>query len=238
MSLLTIIQQVTDTLGLSRPTAVIGNTDQTTRSLLALANEEGRALKARHEWPELFAEGTFTTVADQEAYLITDIATDIDHIISDTVWNRSDKERIVGAISQQAWQAEKGWGQTSPFYRFTIVGKNIRLTPSPAGSEEVYFAYLSNNWCQSSGGIGQSAWAADTDTGVIPENIMELGIKWRFLKSKGFEYGADNAEYEQQLKQRIARDGPHMRLAMDYEPSNFWDASRCLNYPDSFPGLA
>jgi hypothetical protein len=47
-SLLTIIQDVADRIGLVRPSSVIGSSDHQVRQLLALANQEGREQARRH----------------------------------------------------------------------------------------------------------------------------------------------------------------------------------------------
>jgi len=44
VTLLTIIQNVSDEVGIERPTSVIGTSDQTVRQLLALSNRAGKML--------------------------------------------------------------------------------------------------------------------------------------------------------------------------------------------------
>lgn len=92
MSLLTIVQCATDIIGLPRPSQVIGSTDQTVRTLLALLNREGQNLARLRNtwgggWTILEQEHVFTTVADQDAY---DFPSNFSELIFDTVWNRTD----------------------------------------------------------------------------------------------------------------------------------------------------
>lgn len=66
MSLLTIVQNACNELGLTAPTSVIGNTDTTTVQMLALANREGKDM-ARvpgqwSGWPELRKQYIFSMV--------------------------------------------------------------------------------------------------------------------------------------------------------------------------------
>ena len=60
MSLLTIIQDTTDRLGIIRPSSVVGSSDPQVRQLLALAQQEGKELSRRHNWTALINEKTFT----------------------------------------------------------------------------------------------------------------------------------------------------------------------------------
>ena len=65
MSLLTICQQVANDLGLSVPTSIIDNTDQTASRLLAQAQKEGQTLarKPQGGWVSMIREFDFTTMA-------------------------------------------------------------------------------------------------------------------------------------------------------------------------------
>ncbi len=65
MSLLSICQQVANDLGLSVPTSIIGNTDQTASRLLAAAQKEGQTLarKPQGGWVSMIREFDFSTMA-------------------------------------------------------------------------------------------------------------------------------------------------------------------------------
>jgi len=63
------------------------------------------------------------------------------------------------------------------------------------------------NFSQSSGGTVQTAWGADTDTGILDEPLLELDLRWRYLKSRGLDYIEDKNEFELELAQMMARDG-------------------------------
>jgi hypothetical protein len=53
----------------------------------------------------------------------------------------------------------------------------------------------------------QSAWAADTDTGILSEEVMTLGVIWRFLKAKGFDYSEPFRTYEMAKARAENKDG-------------------------------
>ncbi len=95
-----------------------------------------------------------------------------------------------------------------------MVGNAVRFIPVPTAGHTVAFDYMSNLWCQSSGLVAQSAWAADTDTGILDEDLMCLGLHWRWLRSKGLAYAEQFNEYERQVNDAMARDGGHAWLNM------------------------
>ena len=69
------------------------------------------------------------------------------------------------------------------------------------------FQYMSDSFCESTGEVGQNSWQADTDTGLLNESLMILGIRWRWLKTKGLEYAEDFNTYERRVNDAMARDG-------------------------------
>jgi hypothetical protein len=225
MTLLSTIQDVADQIGLPRPSAVISSTDQSVRTLLALANLEGRILLKRHQWSALQKEATFVTLAAQDQGAISTIAPGFDYILNETEWNRSQFRPLGGPLSPQDWQQLKAFSATGPYPMFRIWQGHLYLQPAPAAGLTGAFEYMSLNWCQSSGGTGQSGWAADTDTGVLDETLMGMGVKWRFLQSKGLGYDEAFRDYEMMVNQAIARDGGRKRFnlaaeAGDYSPLN------------------
>lgn len=62
-SLLQLVNQVQDELGLTRSATVIGNTDLQTRQFLAFANKVGRDLVRDFQWRRLITENVFETTA-------------------------------------------------------------------------------------------------------------------------------------------------------------------------------
>ena len=74
MSLLTIVQNVCDTIGLAQPSAVIGSTDQNIIALQAMANTEGRELLDRFSWPATQLEVTHTSLAAELQGVMTTLA--------------------------------------------------------------------------------------------------------------------------------------------------------------------
>jgi hypothetical protein len=47
----------------------------------------------------------------------------------------------------------------------------------------------------------------DTDTFVFNEEVLTLGLIWRFKGQKGFDYSEDRDKYNRLLLDEVARDG-------------------------------
>lgn len=206
MSLLTLIQNAADRVKLSRPSSVVSSTDPNARRLLALAQQEGVELAKRHAWQKITKEQTFTSTA--AAAQTGAIPSDFDRIIDGTFFNRTAKRHLEGPLNSQEWQFAQAVTATTIIEAFRFRGNSILITPTPTGTSTTYaFEYVSTQWCESSGGTDQSAWAADTDTGILSEELMTLGVVWRWLKSNGSTYDEAFRTYEMQVAQAIARDG-------------------------------
>lgn len=212
MTLLSIVQDAADRLGLTRPGTVITSNDPTAMTLLGLAQEEGKDLLKRHTWQALQSEHTFSTANGTESYALP---SGFDAIIKDTVFNRTRRRRMYGDLTPEQWQETKSSLVTMVNPAFRIRASLFYISPTPTSIETVAYEYLSVNWCESAGGDGQPRWEADTDVGVLDEELMTLGLKWRWKKSKGLDYAEDFNSYELRVAKAILDDGAKMRIYTD-----------------------
>lgn len=214
MTLLTMCQQALREVGnFETPAAIVGDTSQTAVKLLALAQREGRELSRRHQWEELTMEHTFQQ--DSGSAHATNgsssfaLPTDFRYALSGTWWDRGDREPMVGPVTAGQWQSLLADAIASEAqYFFRIRGGSILVYPTPTGTTELFaLEYTSKNWCESSGGTDQSAWAADTDVGILDEELMAMGLVWRFLKETGLPWQAEYQAYENEIRKATARSG-------------------------------
>jgi hypothetical protein len=205
MALLNIIRNAADRLGLPRPSAVVSSTDPNAVALLAMAQEEGKTLARRHEWQVLQSEHTFPTVISTSSY---SLPTDFDRILKETVFNR----RMMGDLTPAQWQETQASLVTMVNPAFRIRGGSFLISPTPSAVETVAYEYMTNKWCQSSGGTAQVEWLADTDTGKLSEDIMTLGVIWRYRMAKGLDYGEHMNTYEMEVAKSILNDGARTRI--------------------------
>lgn len=227
MSLLDIVQDACDEIGISQPSAVIGNDSDQIRQMLALSNAEGKRLARRYRWQVLQKEATFTTLAAASQGDINTIASDgFLYVLNDTIWNRDTRRPVFGPLAPRDWQMLQASPITGPFDEYRIRGDLLLFEPTPTAGETCAFEYISKHWCESSGGTGQEAWAADADVGRLDEGLMTLGLIWRWKKAKGFDYAEDFNEYEALVADAMARDGSKATLDLgggitDFQPGIF-----------------
>jgi hypothetical protein len=229
MTLLTIVQGACDRIGIPRPTAVIGSTDQQVLALLGYAQQEGKELARRGAWQALTAEQTFLSVASQTQ--TGAVPADLDRFIQETFYNRTRKRQVIGPLSPQEWQAQLAITATVVYDTFRQRGNDILMIPTPPAGDTYAYEYVSKNWCTSAAGTAQPAWLADSDTAKLDEELFILGLVWRFRQAKGFDYAEAFRTYETQVAQALARDGD--KRTLNFANQRLFDTPR---YPGVVEG--
>lgn len=206
MTLLTVVRNASDRIGVPRPDEVAMSTDQQVRQMMALANQEGRELARSHDWQALVKQHTFVTVdAEAQPDAVPD---DWDKFIPDSFFNRSQMLPLVGPITPQEWQAIIALPAVFTFYLlYRQRDGAFLITPSVPADQTIAYEYRSKNWCESAGGTPQSQYEGDTDVALLDEEIITDGLVWRFLRAKGVDYSEEFATYERQKQRSQARDG-------------------------------
>ncbi len=208
MSLLTIIVGACNQLNVVQPSAVIAATDLQTKQLLAMSRTECRELMRRFDWQALTKETTFLTVATQIQTTLTTAAPDFYRYINGTMWNRTRFWRVGGPLTEEQWQRKKAAAAAVGVRNyFRIRGNQILFFPTAHANDTIAFEYISSKWCQSALLVGQTDWALDTDTALLDEEVIRLGVVWRFLKAKGLDYSEEFRTYESALEAIFGPDG-------------------------------
>ena len=247
MTLLTICVNVARETGFPEPSSVVGSADLIAVQLLAHAQREGKRLIEKADdnggWSVLQREHTITTADGTAAYALP---AGYDRYQSDVAWDRTNFRRLRGSMSPQQWQVSKSGlaASLSIDKAFRVKwdtgqspeARMVFIDPPPSAVETLVIEFLADLWCEKTDGTGQNAWAADTDVGRLDEELMELGVMWRFLKSKGLSYLEEKAEYENALDVAIARDTPARSITMG-EVGVFDDPLLGANMPDSGFGV-
>ena len=219
MTLLTIITGATDEIGLERPESVISNADPQVRQLLRAASQEGKHLASVYDWEILQKEGSFTTAAQESQGVMTTVASDFDRFANDTMWNRTTSEKIYGPLTDVQWQREKSDVTSGVTNYFRIRGGSILFTPNPVVSQTVKFEYYSKNWVDTGSGASPavadgSAFDNDANTVVFDEELMTLGVTFRWLQGRGLDFTTAFSNYRERLEIVRGQDGAKPNIDM------------------------
>lgn len=231
-TLLSLVQDACRLLSIPVPGEVVGSTDQQVQQLYGLANEEGRELAGSYDWQVMRRQHLFTTTATEAQ--ASAVPADLDRFISNTFFNRTTRRNIFGPITSQQWQANKAQPQLNRVYlAFIQRDGEFLITPTPAAGEEIAYEYVATTWAKSDASVPQDSFLADSDGTYLNDNLFRLGIRWRFLKSKGLDYAEDFRTYQSERNQVMARDGGNSEI--DAGGGTYY--TYLANIPDgNFPG--
>jgi len=145
-----------------------------------------------------------------------DLPSDFDRYIGQTWWDRTNHWRLMGPDSPQMDQyIRSGIFATGPRRRWRQVGKKPnawRIWPPPfAGGAPapgaLVWEYISKNWVLKVDGTTTDRMTTDTDTPLLDDQLVIMGVKWRMWQIKGFEYAAMQQEYIDAVNAKFASDG-------------------------------
>lgn len=214
MSLLTIVTAAADRIGIPRPNGVVGSSDLHARMMLSLAQQEGKDLASRFSWQAITKEKTFTATATETQSGV--IPTDFDRFVDGTFWNRTENRMVIGPVSAQEWQALKSDRIQAVHDTFRQRGDSLLMLPTPSAGASYAFEYVSTYWVGTAGSTTPSLteFAADTDIAYLSEELITLGVVWRYQRARGLDYAESFQSYELMLHRKIGRDAGSPTLSM------------------------
>jgi hypothetical protein len=159
--------------------------------------------------PTLSVTGVDSSLAfGQEAY---PQPSDLNYFIPQTGWDRNFRWQLLGPVNAQEWQVLKsGISPVGPRLRYRLMAGQIFVNPAPyvpTGqaspiADQLVLEYASINWVALSGAptvAVQTAFVLDTDTAVIPEDLITMSLKWRVLKALGMAWADEWQEYDDKV---------------------------------------
>lgn len=182
---------------------VFASTDQVAIEMADLVSEVATDIMKSHDWRSLTKIATVTGTG-AEAYPLPDdydrmvIASDIDDQAS-WFWGY---EPFSSVNDWMRYRSGAG-GLVSPG-GWIMVGGELQFYPAPIGVAQ--YPYISNAYARDSLGAPKDAFTADTDSFLLDERLLTLGLIWRWNEQKGFEYAEAMQAYETALEQAQGRD--------------------------------
>jgi hypothetical protein len=214
MTLSTVVQNVANEAGYTVESNIITSSETTTKQLRAMTQRINREIAEKYLWPQLFASGSFTTVAGQAAYQLP-AAFSYNHY--NTFWNSSTRWRLLGPMTEQEYAEIIGYGlNTTVYQRFQIRGMSnsqLLMSPTPDTSGQIIifeyvaerfarpatwetatlyaanaYTFYNGNYYQTTGG-GTSGGTPPTHTSG---SASDGGVTWTYYSGGYAEFRADS----------------------------------------------
>ena len=202
MTLLTTVQNAAEALGIKPPASVADSTSDTARALKRFAINTAEELMREHDWQVLTKEHEITITAATTYSLPVDLG----RIISNTFWNENDRWRVRGNQTAEEWaRRTNSWDFSSSFNAaFFISGGQIGFDPKPDTGDVISFYYISKNFLDNN----SSTWNADSQSSLIPEQLIEYGVIYKMLRRLGRDYAGELNDYTAQKYRYFGQDVP------------------------------
>jgi hypothetical protein len=195
MSLISMCAETALQLNQPAVFAVISSANRFAQELLAICEETGKELLRRHDWGQLVRTTTYSSTPGT-------LPGDFERLTMGSPV-RLGTTPIRGALSDAEMNLKRGAPASSP-PRFMVRKPILEVAPAP--STPVTLEYVSSFWISAAGGSLQASFLADTDASLIPEDIMVLGMKWRWRRLKGRPFDDELAEFEAAVAYRMSVD--------------------------------
>jgi len=203
LTVLQIIQEVCKYVGIDVPSQVYGSTEREHVELASYANEVASQIAFdTHDWQRLRSTLTATGDGVTEAF---DLPSDYRRMLKKArVWaswapfapltHYADADEWLGLQVQQFTPVIGGW---------TIMADQMHVIPVIPSGQTVKFVYINNMYAL---GDDTTKFTQDTDTFVLNDRILKLGIIWYWKQQKGQPYAEDLETYQTALSQLVGGD--------------------------------
>lgn len=198
------------------PSSIIGNTSPTAKLLKSAAQDIGRYLERTYNWQDLKQEYSFATSDGVTGY---DLPEEMRRFANMTIWSDTDDWPLV-KVTDADWRVMQSGGVISSLpFRFSVFNTRINLHPAPGtDSYTIKFDYYSKYFCESDSGTGQDRWLADTDVCRLDDNLMALGVRYKYLERNGLPFDEDKASFIEAADSLFTDDRPREMIALGRGP--------------------
>lgn len=175
--------------------------------IVDLLNEVADDIADYHDWQALTkfhtitGDGTTTAFPKPDDYNRMAVGADVNNVDA-WFWNFThclDLNEWLNITDGNYLAVSPGW--------WILLQDQFQFYPAPGASQTARFPYISGNYARDSLGTPKSAFAADTDTFVLPEKLLTLGLIWKWRESKRLDTTSDSENFMAELSTQASRDG-------------------------------
>lgn len=201
MTILSVAQDAAVKLNRARPSSLFSpslDVSFAAELLLAAKDTAESLVKEDHDWRDLTTLGTCQGDGATVSFPLATVAPGYERLIKTAKLHslRFRNATFRPAKDLDEWLFIKDNLLVGSPGNWVLLDGSIQIFPAMPVTDTARFFYISNRYALSGGGIPQSAFLADTDTFVLDERLLRLGIIWRWRADKRLEYAEDLKNYE------------------------------------------
>lgn len=210
LSVLGIVQEFCSLRGLPVPAALLGSNETSVVQYRAILNAVLRDA-AEKPWPETRVRGTFTTVAAANQGALSTLFPGFGSLVKDAFWLDSETIPVQGPLTDSTWAALTTLQISGPPYSFWLSGGDIYLTPTPPAGLTASALYHTD-WKYLDGSSPQQTINADSNTCVVPDDVMLAGFEAIWLQKKGLAWQSAWNDFQAKMAHSLAPNQPTLQL--------------------------
>lgn len=221
MTILAALQSAGIRLVGRRPGTFFGAQGQFELEITDLANEVAADISKYQDWQALIKTYQITGTGTQNDFPLPDdydrmlVVTDVQNS-TNWLWGYYGFVDINDYLLAQ----ERGFAPWPGGW--IIYGDRFRFSPPPAAANQALFPYITKNWALGQDSVSKPAFTADTDSFLLPERLLTLGLIWRWRENKKLDASGDQEAFIKAMDEYAAKDagskvlrfgGRHRRFA-------------------------
>lgn len=194
MAILAAMQSACVRLLGQKPSAIFGASDTFALEIADLVNEVATDIAKYQDWQGLTK---FATIVADGSTTTFDLPADYDRMVKTAKMKEATSwfwgfSRVAN-LSDFATLTTAGLGPVPGVW--ALYGDQIHFTPAP--TQNATYPYVSNAYAIDAGTQSRkAAFDKDTDTFVLPERLLTLGLIYKWRENKGLATSDGDAYYE------------------------------------------
>lgn len=214
MTLLSAVNDAQRELSLPITATLVADGQETQDLLFRMAKKEAAEIVRRgdYDWPILTRTLSFT--ASLASLQSSGKASDFKRAIRNSFWNATTKRPIAGPLNNQEWMQANYQPLTSSIQQFAMFQYDgLHIFPTPTVADTIAYRYIINTPVLDVDGVTyQTTFDTDTDSYLWGDEILTLGVVWRYLQVKGRDYAEALKDYETALATEFGAQAGSARL--------------------------
>lgn len=205
MAVLDVAKNAATLIGIGTLTQVFGSADKTMVQLQACINRTAEAIRDEFDWQALQIIETITGDGVKQEFALPG---DYQRMLTDAdVWpTASPNNPMTRIMTASQWLQATIRAVDNPYGEWSIFGNKMHIRPTIPAGETAQYVYVSNWIVRPTAGNNKPQFTADTDTFVLNERLLELGVVWNWKAGKNQSYSKELNDYETMLNRLIDKD--------------------------------
>lgn len=224
MTFLSAAQSAAIRLGVSKPSAFFSSTNRFEQEIIDLANEVVAEIVKAHDWRALILQRQMPGDGVTTAF---DLPDDYDRMPKNTNVGRANWYTwgYVDCPDLNFWDdLRNGLASPSPGY-WIMLGGQIQFIPPISADTTAEFYYVSKAAViDGDDNSRKNEFTKDSDTFVLDERLLTLGLIWKWRQMKQLNYAEDLKNYEIRIDQLSGEDKGSRVLRLGNRTVG-WDAT-------------